>query len=319
MLVWDGVMHGVPPQFSTRQFRRTLAGALIAAGVAFATVLAQEPDTNAVVLPEPTLPDAPATNSPPAVATAPAADTNAPLAPRELWFPVGERLVYRVYWGLIPVGEAQVWTEWVTREGRTLLAIHHRTRSNSVIAKIYPVNDRLETLVDPVTFLPVRFEKDMNEGRHRYHEITTFNYETLTAEWRSLVKNKTKTFPIEPDTRDLATFMYYLRAKPFEEGHKSHHRVMADEKIYDLYMNVTRVEKVDLDDFGKIACYRVEPDAKFEGLFVRKGKMTVWVSRDDRFLCTQIKASVPVADIRVVLAEVHGPGDDQWVKRSPKK
>ncbi len=241
--------------------------------------------------------------------------------PRELWFPVGEELIYRVYWGVLSVGEARVWTEWVQdRESdRTLLAIRFRTRSNKVIATIYPVDDWLETLVDPMTFLPVRFEKNMREGRKRYHEITTFNHETLTASWTNLIRQTSREFPIEPDTRDLASFMYYLRGQPFRKGQQSQHRVMADEKIYDLFLRVAAEETVKLDPFGRVPCFRIEPDAKFEGLFVRKGKMTVWVSRDARCISTKITASVPVADVRIELVEVRGPGDDEWIRRSRKR
>ncbi|MCE9613144.1 MAG: DUF3108 domain-containing protein [Lentisphaerae bacterium] len=235
-----------------------------------------------------------------------------------LWFPVGEELVYDIYWGVIPVGETRITTEWIQEDGRALLAIRYRTRSNKVIAKLYPVDDVIEAVIEPRTFLPVRFIKNLKEGSHRYHELTTFDHQNLKAHWRSLRSDKTKTFAIDPDTRDLVTLMYFLRSRPVREGEQYEYRVMADEKIYDLYLEAVKVESVKLDGIGRVPSMRIEPKAKFQGLFVRKGKMTVWVSRDARNLCTQVKASVPVADVNVVLREVRGPGDDQWVKRSPK-
>lgn len=261
------------------------------------------------------LPDALAALTNAVVATG---DEGPIVPPRAFWFPVGEELVYSVHWGFIPVGEARVWSEWVRVNGRVLLALRFHTRSNKAIATIYPVNDRLETLVDPTTFLPVRFEKNMSEGRNRYHEVTVFDHASLTAHWTSLIKKKSKVFALEPDTRDLATFMYHIRSRPFQKGEKQQHRVMADDKIYDLFLNVADVENVKLDDFGRISCHRIEPDAKFDGLFVRKGKMTIWVSRDARCISTRIAASVPVADIKIILRAVRGPGDDEWVRRSPK-
>jgi hypothetical protein len=63
---------------------------------------------------------------------------------------------------------------------------------------------------------------------------------------------------------------------------------------------------------------RIEPEAAFNGLFMRKGKITVWVSRDDRRVCTRVDAEVPVANIHIVLDKVLGPGDDAWVKNEIK-
>lgn len=261
-------------------------------------------------------------NTVPVVAALPVieAATNAivPVPPRELWFPVGEEMTYKIYWGLIPVGKTIVTTGWEVKDGRTVLVIRHRTRSNKVIATMYPVNDLLETIIEPMSFRPISFMKDLHEGKTRYHEITTFDYDALKGHWRSLLSTKAKDFDIEPDTRDIVTFMYYMRSKTFRPGEQSHYRVMADEKVYDLYLDVKKPETVDLDGFGRVQSLRLEPQAKFEGLFVRKGKMTIWVSRDARAVCTQVKASVPVGSVRVVVAEVKGPGDDLWIKRSPK-
>lgn len=301
---------------NVRCMRRCGGAALVLLGLAMATPHAFAADgpppvtqTNNSPIPFPPDPLAPPET--------PVEDKEPIVPPQEFWFPVGEELVYDVYWGVIPVGEARVWSEWVRRDGRVLLALRFQTLSNKVIASIYPVNDKLETLVDPATFLPVRFEKNMQEGRHRYHEITLFDHTNLTAHWRSLIKNKSRQFPIEPDTRDIATFMYYLRKRPVHEG-EHHYRVMADEKIYDLYLKVAAQEMVKLDNFGRIPCSRIEPDAKFDGLFVRKGKMTLWVSRDARCISTRITASVPVADVKIVLRAVRGPGRDEWIRRSPK-
>lgn len=249
-------------------------------------------------------------------ATNTVASADAP-PPPTLWFPVGEELVYNIYWGVIPVGQTRITTEWIQEDGRTLLAIRYRTRSNRAIATLYPVNDTIEAVIEPTTFLPVRFEKNLREGRKRYHERTTFDHTALKAHWKSLLTGKEKIFDIDPDTRDLVTFMYYMRSQTFPEGVQSHYRVMADDKTYDLYLKAMSVESVKLKSYGRVPSLRLEPQAKFEGLFVRKGKMTVWVSRDARSLCTQVKAVVPVANVRVVLVDVNGPGDDQWVQRSP--
>lgn len=231
-----------------------------------------------------------------------------------LWFDVGERLLYDIYWGFIHVGTTEVTTEWVEEEGQPLrIRISYRTRSNSVIEKIYPVDDTLESVIDAATFLPVSFRKIQNEGSYHSDEMTTFDHAAGTMRWQSFLNDNEAEYPIEPDTRDLITIMYYFRSMTFYIGQQLEFRVMADEKIYDLFVRVDALEEIDLEHYGKVPSYRFEPEAAFQGLFVRSGKVTFWVADDDRKLCTQIKAKVPVASVKLKLREVSGPGDDRWI------
>jgi hypothetical protein len=236
--------------------------------------------------------------------------------PPELWFPVGEKMTYRIYWGMIPVGESEISTAWIRDNDRTLLAINYRARSNKALAKLYPVDDTVQTIVDPETFLPLSFIVDLKEGRHRNREMTTFDYTNGIGRWQSLVKNKQKTFAIDAETRDLVSFMYFARNKGFRPDTSHRFRVMADEKVYDLLVKVQKqLEPVDLPNHGKLSCLRLDPEAQFNGIFVRKGKATVWVSNDKRCLTTKVTASVPiVGSVKAVLVSVTGPGDDAWVK-----
>lgn len=242
-----------------------------------------------------------------------------PSAEPALWFPVGEELHYRVYWGVMPVGDSRVTTEWIEENGRRLVRIRYRTRSNAFLDRIYRVDDTIEAVIDPVTFLPLRFRKILSEGRYRADEETVFDHAAGKAYWTDHRKGRKKVFDIEPDTRDLVTFMYFMRKNEFKAGEKATFRVMADDKIYDLYLTMGPRETMKLPSYGKVESVRVTPEAAFQGLFVRKGRMTLWVSTDERRLATRIQASVPVADVHVNLCNVLGPGDDKWIRNSPMR
>jgi hypothetical protein len=236
--------------------------------------------------------------------------------PPNLWFPVGEVLSYNVYWGVIAVGTSRMSSEWVEEEGRRLLAIRMRTRSNKFLSAIYPVDDFIESVIDPATFLPVRLTEKMNEGRHHKNEITTFDHAAGKATWKSLDRDREKQFDIEADTRDLLSFMYHLRSRSecFEPGREHRFRIFVDEKLYDLILNPLAIESVDLDKFGKVSSVRFEPEAQFNGLFVRKGKLWLWVSADDRRILTRAAARIPVASVKILLTRVSGPGGENWEK-----
>lgn len=251
--------------------------------------------------------DGPATNAP----------APGPGEVPDLWFPVGEEQFLDLKWGILPVGSSHVWTEWVREEGRWLLAIRLRTRTTTVLDAIYPVDDFIESIVEPTAFLPLRFVKKMNEGKSRYDELTVFDHANRIGTWRSLRKDERKEFAIEADTRDIPSMLYWFRKARVEPGEKREYRVMADEKIYSVFPNPVARETLKTSDFGRVPCLRYEPEAQFDGLFVRKGRLWVWVAEDDRRLAVRLAAEVPVANVKAVLVRVRGPGNDRWVGRGP--
>lgn len=251
-----------------------------------------------------------------ALTGAASASTNLTYLPGAHW-PVGERLVYRIYWGIIPVGLAVTTTDWLEEDGRRLLRIRFRTKSNRVLETVYPVDDSIVSIIDPDTFLPIRFEKNLSEGSHRYHEVTVFDRTNNVAHWESKLTGRTKSFPIRPDTRDIPSFMYYMRSHKFQPGTREHFEVMADEKTYDLWINVTALESTQIPVYGAVECIKAEPEAAFNGLFVRdKGQMWIWVSHDERCLATRVAVQIPVAKAKIILEEVQGPGDDAWIRKA---
>ena len=249
---------------------------------------------------------------PPAASKAPApVDINA------LPFPVGEQISYRIYWSFVPVGQVNVVFERVEVDGRPLLAIRSTARTNRVLEKFYPVNDLLESLIDPATFLPVRFTKKISEGHYWTHEITTFDHARRRAYYESKKTGDKQNYAIDADTRDVLAMMYFLRSRPFVVGSNVTYRVMADEKLYDFSIDIQKDEKVKTDNYGTVASVKVEPKAAFQGLFIRKGRAWFWISRDARQLAVKMAAQVPVASITLELDKVSGPGKDFWIKPAP--
>lgn len=237
------------------------------------------------------------------------------LCAAELPFPVGEVLTYSASWNGIPVAWAEASTQLETFEGREVLAMRVRVQTYAFFNHIFKVDDINETLIDPETLLPIRYTKNLKEGSYRCHEITTFDFEAGKAYYAQQISKKAKkTYDIGPDTRDLVSFMYFLRSEQLEEKQKALYNVMSDERIYELILNTDKVKGIDLPNYpNDIPSLEIEPQAKFDGLFVRKGKARVWVSRDSRRLMTFAKLKVPFGRVRVTLRSVSGPGNDFWI------
>ena len=233
----------------------------------------------------------------------------------ELPFPIGETLVYTISWNGIPVAWAESTTQMETYEGREVLALRVRAQTYSFFNHIFKVDDVNESLIDPETLLPIRYTKNIKEGSYRCHEVTTFDFVAGKAYFAQQIDKKSKKiYDIDPDTRDLISFMYFLRSEISSEESVVRYRVMTDEKIYELILTTEDVKKIDLPGYKRdVPSLKMEPEAKFDGLFVRKGKATVWISRDPRHLLTFAKVKVPFGRARIKLQSVSGPGDDFWI------
>lgn len=81
----------------------------------------------------------------------------------------GERLEYRVRWGVLSVARAALEVE-LASEGVVLLRATARTRG--WIDPLYPVRDLVESTVEPAGLRPLRFFKQTREGRGKAEEVT---------------------------------------------------------------------------------------------------------------------------------------------------
>src|SRR5437879_2075361 len=69
--------------------------------------------------------------------------------PASVHFKVGERLTYSLRWGIIAAGAAVMEVaERQTLAGRPVVKLVHTARSNEFISAFYPVNNRVESLLD---------------------------------------------------------------------------------------------------------------------------------------------------------------------------
>ncbi len=230
-------------------------------------------------------------------------------------FPVGETLEYKLYWGILPVGKAEFQTFWDTRGGRDVVVIRATARTTAVMAAIYPVEDVIESTVDPATLLPISYTQKLREGRHKRDDEVLFYHDKGIAVWnKSGKKDKTKTIDIDGETRDVLALTYKMRGGAFAVGSNETFKVLVDDKLYDLAVEGIEKEKRKVGDYGEIECLEVEPKASFGEIFVRKGKVRLWFSEDERRVCVRMTGKVPLANVKAVLKRVQGPGDDFWVK-----
>ena len=230
-------------------------------------------------------------------------------------FVPGEVSKYKIYWLGIPLAWSQSSTDCVTNNRRELIRITVLTEDYT---GIYPVNDKAVILIDPVTALPVRTDIILNEGSTHKRNRTTFFHKKKVAVFQDFITRDIKEIPIEKDTQDLYSFIYSTRKYPLSNITNKTHKILAEEKIYDLSFKIHEDKKINISGYGDVLCSTIEPIAEFDGIFIRKGKIFFWVSKADRHMITTVKTKVAVGKITIELQSLSGPGTDFWIKNKKK-
>jgi hypothetical protein len=168
-----------------------------------------------------------------------------------------------------------------TYKGRSCYHITSRAESNDVMSRIYKVRDRIDSLIDAEGLYTWRYKKRIREGGYeRDYDIL---YEPHSG--RTTYADGLK-FDAKPWSKDGLAAFYYVRHLPLEVGKDETVKVPA----------------------GTFDCFIIEPVMESGGLFKNSGRLSIWVTADDRRIPVLMKSKIPVGSIDAVLQEVRSGG-----------
>jgi hypothetical protein len=231
------------------------------------------------------------------------ADTASP--PGRVPFPVGERLTYSLSWGKIAAGTAVL--EVAARQNlgeRPVLQLLHTARSNEFISVFYPVNNRVESLVDEELMLPYRLIFNRREGRRKNDTLVNFDQ----AAHRVVVTKdgKTETAEVPPQVQDTLSCLYFFRTLLNSKiGASTGIDVYHDKKNYHLDLRVEGTERVKVPT-GEFDTIRVLAVMPFRGLFLNEGNIRVWFTNDAARVPVLMRAKVVIGSISASLTSLEG-------------
>jgi len=102
-----------------------------------------------------------------------------------------------------------------------------------------------------------------------------------------------------------------MRGVGYEPGRTENFRVVVDDKVYDLFLTGIRYEYRNVAGLGRVRCLKLEPKAKFGEIFVRKGRIMVWVSTRKPHVCVKMSAKVPLASVQAILTGIEGADEEE--------
>ncbi|HJT21750.1 MAG TPA: DUF3108 domain-containing protein [Nitrospira sp.] len=208
----------------------------------------------------------------------------------------GERLTYDISWLGIVAGTAvmEVNNDGAGN-GNGALRLVTTARSSPKVTVFYPVDNRVESLVDPRSFQSESMTFRRREGKRKNDFVYTFHHRegTVTA-----VKDGVEeTLPIPPGTLDAISCLYYVRSTlSLTPGTSQSLNVHHDKKNYKLEVRVEGLDTIE-GSWGKMQAARLLVIMPFQGIFLNQGNIRVWLANDNRRIPLRMKAKVIIGSI----------------------
>lgn len=239
-----------------------------------------------------------------ATATAPFAGHAEPEEPGQS----GERLEFVLKWSFVVAGYSTMQIE-PAGEGRLLMSI--TTKSSPFLSTFYKVHDRMESLVrDTDSMLPYYYHLKLREGKHRKERRVTYNQDAGTIVLNNIKDNKVKEYDALGEINDMISAFHRVRGLVGDVGDDVAVRVFDDGKLYDITVRVIKKETVTVPA-GTFDTVVIMPELKSEGIFVRKGKMLIWLTDDERHMPVKIKSKIKVGAVNAYLTYASGLDDNK--------
>jgi hypothetical protein len=217
-----------------------------------------------------------------------------PPSPRP--FHIGEQLTYEISWLNITAGTAVMAVSGAGTDGdRPLAKLITTAQSRPAISNFFPVDNRVESTLDPATLLPEHLVFKRREGKKKEDIEYTFHQREGAV---TVVKGgTTERVEMPPGTQDVISCLYYTRsALSLQPGASLTMNVYHDKKNRKLDVRVEEIETIS-GPWGEVETARVLVVMPFQGLFLNQGNIRVWLTTDERRIPVRMKAKVVIGSI----------------------
>lgn len=187
------------------------------------------------------------TGDQPGSTAAPAENGDEPTKLSDVFPWTGERFVYSLRVNGSEAMRAALQVGDLRRNGKLpYIPVGLSVHSFGFFDNVYPVDDRADTYINPITLQPFRSEKYFRESGKVRTYIVDYAHDRYSAKVEKSKPGRTHTFEnaIPATTHDMITWLYHLRRRGIEMGETYRYFVYDGWKLSDVHMEV--VAKEDL-------------------------------------------------------------------------
>ncbi len=217
-------------------------------------------------------------------------------------FQAGEYLRFRLHYGFVDAGEAELTVQNANRKfnGREAYHIVGTGKTLGAFNWFFKVRDRYETYLDKQGSFPWVFVRDIQEGGYKKKQNYAF------YQHKGAVKtHKGETFQIPVASQDMISSFYYARTLDFSSitvGQTFTIPTFVDEETYPLRIKFIGREEIKTRT-GTYKCLKFVPVVQEGRIFKEEEDMVVWITDDKNKIPVLAKAKVLVGSINMELVE----------------
>lgn len=219
-------------------------------------------------------------------------------------FQVGEYLKYRIHYGIINAGIAELRVaETTTRNQRKVYHMIGIGRSVGMAEWFFRTRDRYESFIDAEAMLPWEFIRDVDEGGYIIKRHLKFDhYDQRAVE---TLKYPDQSYPINQYAQDMLSAFYYARCMKTEDlkpGDELPVNMFLDYEDFSFKLKLLGYDVVKTR-WGKVRCKKLIPVVQEGRVFSDQEGLTLWVTDDENKIPVRLEAELLVGSIKMDLME----------------
>ncbi|MEM1408921.1 MAG: DUF3108 domain-containing protein [Bacteroidota bacterium] len=225
-------------------------------------------------------------------------------------FARGEKLEYKVNFGIFTIGEAQMIIDdkFYRINSRECYKVDIFGKTKGMVDWVANVDDHWGAYVDSSALVPHISYRKIREGKYKKDEVVRFDHRVNLIEAK--VKNKKtgefkepKVYVAPNGVRDMLAGYLYLRTIDFNTMKKGDVFTMTgffEDEFYELDIRYKGKEKVKTKA-GKFMAIKLEPLMPENKLFDGEDSILAWISDDENKIPLKVQAKMFIGNTGVEL------------------
>ena len=216
-------------------------------------------------------------------------------------FEIGEYLKYRIHYGLVNAGiaELRVLNETCVHG----LPVYHIVGTGGSVGMFnlfYKVDDRYETYLDRSALVPWKFVRDVSEGGFEINREIDFDHFIDTA-----YSSNGKSYAVPDNVQDLLSAFYYSRTFDVEDikvGDELEITTFLDHEVFPLRLRYLGDDEIKTK-FGHITCMKFQPIVQVGRVFREAEGMYLWATKDKNHVPVRLQSELLFGSIKMDLID----------------
>jgi hypothetical protein len=186
--------------------------------------------------------------------------------------------------------------------------------SKGFFSKLFGVTFKFhaESQVEPNDFYAMRTTKRDEQGKRLRTSEAVFDQDAKTVEYTERDPNNTQQAPriitaaLSGPTQDIVSAIYFLRTQPLTPGQTFNVAISDSGRVFQVPATVSAEKKKMKSVLGKVDVVRVDIELFGPGRPVEegKGKMSIWVTSDERHIPVKARLSHDMGQLDITLKSI---------------